>query len=91
MPLAQEHLGLGRGPDLAAAVSLRLWRKSQGSEELVEVATCFANGFALMAYETVQLAAAHGLQIVTAHPVIFACCDRRLNQAIQPLRLEVLA
>ena len=60
------------------------------SQKLVETAGRFADGFSLRAYESVQLAAAHELQATTDEPVIFACFDRRLNQAAQLLQLAVL-
>jgi hypothetical protein len=46
--------------------------------------------FALRGYDSVQLAAAHELHDKGGQPVIFACDDRRLNQAAQLLQLEVL-
>lgn len=61
------------------------------SQPLVETAGRFADGFALRGYDSVQLAAASVLQASTAEPVVFACFDRRLNQAAQLLRLRTLA
>jgi len=49
-----------------------------------------ADAFALRAYDSVQLAAAHALQVNAEQPMTFACYDRRLNQAAQLLQLEVL-
>jgi predicted nucleic acid-binding protein len=60
------------------------------SQQLVEAAGRFADGFALRGYDSVQLAAAHELHMSTEQPVTFACFDRRLNQAAQLLQLEVL-
>ena len=60
------------------------------SQKLVETAGRFADGFALRGYDSVQLAAAHELYIISEQPVTFACYDRRLNQAAQLLQLEVL-
>ena len=60
------------------------------SQQLVEAAGRFADGFALRGYDSVQLAAAHELHISSEQPVTFACFDRRLNQAAQLLQLEVL-
>ena len=57
----------------------------------METAGRFADGFALRGYDSVQLAAAYTLQRTTAQPLTFACFDRRLNQAAQILKLEVLA
>jgi predicted nucleic acid-binding protein len=61
------------------------------TQRLVETAGRFADGFALRAYDSVQLAAAHELHSSTGQPVTFACFDRRLNQAARLLQLEVLA
>ena len=56
----------------------------------MESAGRLADGFALRAYDSVQLAAARELHITTALPLSFASYDRRLNQAAQLLQLEVL-
>jgi predicted nucleic acid-binding protein len=61
------------------------------SQDLVETADRFADGFALRGYDSVQLAAAYTLQRTAAQPLSFAGFDRRLNQAAQILKLEVLA
>jgi len=61
------------------------------SQDLVETAGRFADGFALRGYDSVQLASAYTLQRTAAQPLSFACFDRRLNQAAQILKLEVLA
>ena len=60
------------------------------SQQLVETAGRFAEVFALRGYDSVQLAAAHELHVNAAQSVLFACFDRRLNQAAQLLQLEVL-
>ena len=60
------------------------------SQPLVETAGRFADVFALRGYDSVQLAAAHELHVNAEQPVLFACYDRRLNQAAQLLQLEVL-
>jgi predicted nucleic acid-binding protein len=60
------------------------------NQKLVEAAGRFADGFALRGYDSVQLAAAVELHITCEQPVTFACFDRRLNQAAQLLKLEVL-
>jgi uncharacterized protein len=60
------------------------------SQQLVEAAGRFADGLALRGDDSVQLAAAHELHISTEQTILFACYDRRLNQAAQLLRLEVL-
>lgn len=61
------------------------------NQQLVEAAGRFADVFALRADDSVQLAAAHALQTMSAQAVTFACFDRRLNQAAQLLQLAVLA
>ena len=60
------------------------------SQPLVETAGRFADIFALRGYDSVQLAAAHELHLNAEQTVLFACYDRRLNQAAQLLQLEVL-
>jgi hypothetical protein len=60
------------------------------SQGVVERAGHFADVFALRGYDSVQLAAAHELHDKGGQPVIFACDDRRLNQAAQLLQLQVL-
>lgn len=72
---------------------IRLWSSFtivEVSQQLVEVAGRYADGFALRAYDSVQLAAAHTLHLTSEQPVTFACYDRRLNQAARLLQLEVL-
>ncbi|WP_231596660.1 type II toxin-antitoxin system VapC family toxin [Synechococcus sp. CBW1108] len=61
------------------------------SQTLVETAGRFADVFALRAYDSVQLAAAHELDQSTDQPLTFACFDRRLKQAASLLQLNVLA
>jgi predicted nucleic acid-binding protein len=61
------------------------------SQLIVEQAGVYAEAFALWGYDSVQLAAAHNLQEQVSLPLTFACFDRRLNQAAQLLRLEVLS
>ena len=60
------------------------------TQPLVETAGRFADAFALRGYDSVQLAAAHELHANAKETVLFACYDRRLNQAAQLLQLEVL-
>jgi hypothetical protein len=60
------------------------------SQPLVEKAGRFADAFALRGFDSVQLAAAHELHVNTEQKVLFACYDRRRNQAAQLLQLEVL-
>ena len=60
------------------------------SQKLVEAAGRFADGFALEGYDSVQLAATHELHVNTEQKVLFACYDRRLNQAAQLLQLDVM-
>ena len=61
------------------------------SQPLVETAGQFADVFALRGYDSVQLAAAHELHVNAEQAVLFACYDRRLNQAAQLLKLSVLS
>lgn len=56
-------------PDLGALTIVEV------SQELVEAAGRFADGFALRGYVSVQLAAAHQLQAKTDQPLTFACFD----------------
>ena len=61
------------------------------SQRLVEAAGRYADAFALRGYDSVQLAAAHELNLSTYLPITFASFDRRLNQAAQLLQLDVQA
>lgn len=61
------------------------------SQQMVETAGRFADGFALRGYDSVQLAAAHELDQCTDQPLTFASFDRRLRQAALLLKLKVLA
>lgn len=87
-PLSGEAIELARERLRQIWPSLSLVEVSQ---PLVEAAGRFADGFALRGYDSVQLAAASVLQASTDEPVVFACFDRRLNQAAQLLRLKTLA
>ncbi|GMQ99353.1 MAG: type II toxin-antitoxin system VapC family toxin [Zetaproteobacteria bacterium] len=49
-----------------------------------------AEAFALRAYDSMHLAAAHMLHEQSKEPVIFACYDRRLNQAAEVLGMRLL-
>jgi len=60
------------------------------SQSLVEKAGVYAEAFALRGYDSVQLATAHELHERFSLPFSFACFDRRLNQAAQLLRMQVL-
>ncbi len=51
------------------------------SQRIVEIAGDHAELYALRAYDAVQLATASHLASQTAHPVKFACFDRRLTKA----------
>ena len=53
------------------------------TQPVVETAGRFADVFALRGYDSVQLAAAHELHVNAEQTVLFACYDRRLNQAAQ--------
>lgn len=61
------------------------------TQPLVEKAGVYAEAFALRGHDSVQRAAAHLLHEQFALPLTFACFDRRLKQAAQLLKLEVLA
>ncbi len=79
--------------ELARQQLIQFWQSFaivEISQSLVETAGRFADVFALRGYDSVQLAAAQQLQLTTAVPLTFASYDRRLNQAAQLLRLEVL-
>lgn len=79
--------------DLARQRLIKLWPSFtivEVSQQLVEAAGRFADGFALRGYDSVQLAAAHELRLTFGESITFACYDRRLNQAAQLLQLEVL-
>ena len=57
---------------------------------LAAQAARYADGFALRADDSVQLACAQGLQAAQADPVVFACFDLRLNRAAATLGLATL-
>lgn len=50
-----------------------------------------ADAFALRAYDAVQLASAYRLKQAVDEAVLFACFDRRLNQAAELLGMTTLA
>ncbi|TAN80277.1 MAG: hypothetical protein EPN14_05425 [Gallionella sp.] len=58
------------------------------NQALVEQAGQLADGFALRAYDSVQLAAALFVQRRTQSPVTFACFDDRLNRAAALLEMQ---
>ena len=87
-PISNDDLEQARQHLIQAWISFAIVEVSQ---PLVEKAGRFADAFALRAYDSVQLAAAHELQVNAGQPVTFACYDRRLNQAAQLFELEVLA
>jgi predicted nucleic acid-binding protein len=86
-PISNDDLEQARQHLIQAWISFAIVEVSQ---PLVEKAGRFADAFALRAYDSVQLAAAHELHVNSEQPVTFACYDRRLNQAAQLLQLEVL-
>lgn len=86
-PISGDDLDQARQHLIEAWPSFLIVEVSQG---VVERAGYFADVFALRGYDSVQLAAAHELHDKGGQPVIFACDDRRLNQAAQLLQLEVL-
>lgn len=55
------------------------------TQAIVELAGEYADTFALRAYDSVQLAAAHSLQQVADQEVQFACFDTRLAKAARTL------
>ena len=55
------------------------------TQPLVERAARYADTFALRAYDSVQLAAAHETGLLAETPVSFACFDERLNKAARVL------
>jgi predicted nucleic acid-binding protein len=79
--------------DLARGRLIQNWNDMsivEVSQSLVQTAGRFADGFALRGYDSVQLAAAHELQRSTDQTLTFASYDRRLKQAAQLLKLDVL-
>lgn len=60
------------------------------TQQLVEKAGTYADGFALRGYDSVQLAAAHTLQMELSMSLRFACFDHRLVRAAELLQLEIL-
>ena len=83
----------GNNIDLARGRLIQNWNDMtivEVSQNLVETAGLFADGFALRGYDSVQLAAAHELRKSTDQTLTFASYDRRLRQAAQLLQLEVL-
>jgi predicted nucleic acid-binding protein len=64
------------------------WSIVEITQPLVERAGSFADAFALRAYDSVQLAAAHSLLEQRAE-VAFASFDARLNRAAQVLGMSV--
>lgn len=61
------------------------------TQSLLERAGELAEAFSLRAYDSVHLAAAQLLRENSEENVIFACYDRRLNQAAGILGLDLLA
>lgn len=86
-PLSVDAIDEARGRLIQIWGSLAIVEVSQ---EVVEAAGRFADGFALRGYDSMQLAAAAVLKGQSDQPLTFACFDRRLNQAAQLLQLEVL-
>ncbi len=58
------------------------------SFELLNRASELAELFALRAYDSVHLAAAESLAVQSGKKLLFACFDRKLNQAAASLGLE---
>lgn len=61
------------------------------TQPLVELAGEYADTFALRAYDSVQLAAARGVQEATNEDVHFACYDARLQRSAKVLGMLTLA
>jgi len=98
---AEAHAALARRVretpgDAAAAVEMKRalaadWPKFmlvEITQEVVARAAEYADTFALRGYDSVQLAAAHGLALESEAPVAFACFDARLNKAAKVLAME---
>lgn len=60
------------------------------ADSLLRRAADMAQAFYLRAYDSVHLASAELLLKETSEPVVFACFDRRLNQAAAVLGLTLL-
>jgi len=58
-------------------------------QAVMEAAAEYTDAFALRAYDAVQLASAYHLQQQTGLIILFACFDRRLNQAARVLGLKI--
>lgn len=77
--------------DMAHAALGRDWPRYlvlELTQEMVELAATYAETFAMRAYDSVQLAGASLTRKLSAADVVFACFDRRLNQAAQILGLR---
>ena len=59
------------------------------NQSVVELAGEYAETFALRGYDSVQLATASILQQHSDNPILFACFDRRLNQAAKILGMQI--
>lgn len=60
-------------------------------QELVELAAEYADTFALRAYDSMQLAAAHRAAGLSGETLGFGCFDIRLNKAAKVLGMPLLA
>jgi len=60
------------------------------TRELLERASELAEAFSMRAYDSVHLAAAQLLNVNSDEDVLFACYDRKLNQAAGILGLSLL-
>lgn len=63
----------------------------QTDQALLNHAAEFAEAFALRAYDSVHLAAAHYLHQQSQEPVYFACFDKRLNLAAKMLGVALIS
>ncbi len=62
----------------------------EATQTVVTSAGDLADAFALRAYDAVQLASAHRLKQAVDEELVFACFDRRLNQAAKLLGMTTL-
>ena len=60
------------------------------TQAVVELASDYAESFALLGYDSVQLAAARIVQDSATESVFFSCFDKRLEKAAKVLGLTVL-
>lgn len=79
--------------DLAKAALAADWPRFvilEVNQQLVERAGDYADTFALLGYDSIQLAAAFETARITQSPTLFACFDARLNKAAKVLGMSCL-